>query len=465
MRDSDIRVIEIHPLFSIERTREPYKFGNVVQDQVTLCHVKARTETRGGKISIGWGAISLSHFWAFQSNTLSIEQKDHAMRALVSGFCQVLASNREFGHPIDLFLAAKKELSRLCREISEAGSLTDEIPMLAALVCASPADAALHDAFGIASGISSYDGYSSDFMTHDLSRYLGKHFRGIYLSEFIQPAQGVTVPIFHSIGGLDKLTESEVSHNAPKDGLPNSLEQWIQHDQLFCLKLKLRGVDLKWDLDRCLAVWKIVESAISRRRQKTMHLSIDPNEQCRDPQYVIELLQRLRECSPAAFDAVLFVEQPTDRDLRRKSYDMRPLAALKPVMIDESLNSLEDVEVAKESGWSGVAIKTCKCHTMALLTVAKAVGLGLPYCVQDLSNIGLALLHSIGMTARLNPIMGVEANGRQFFPFSSRPEQAVHPDIFRVRGGVAQTDSLRGTGLGYQINRIDRPIFHEETLR
>jgi hypothetical protein len=177
MRDSDIRVIEIHPLFSIERTREPC---NVMQDQVTLCHVKARTETRGGKISFGWGAISLSHFWAFQSNTLSIEQKDHAMRALVSGFCQALASNREFGHPIDLFLAGKKELSRLCREISEAASLADEIPMLAALVCASPANAALHDAFGIASEISRYDGYSSDFMTHDLSRYLGKHFRGIY---------------------------------------------------------------------------------------------------------------------------------------------------------------------------------------------------------------------------------------------------------------------------------------------
>jgi L-alanine-DL-glutamate epimerase-like enolase superfamily enzyme len=461
MHETDIRVIDATPLFTEERAREPYKFGNAIQDRVTVCHVCVRVQDRGGRIAQGWGAISLSHFWAFPSAVVPLDAKDRAMRSLVSAFCRLLVSNPEFGHPIDLFLLAEAQLPRLCKDVSDAMSLNADITMLAALVCASPADAALHDAFGVMNEISSYDTYSAQFMSHDLGHYLGDMFRGLYLSQFVRPAAASTVPIFHSVGGLDRLTESEVGPTAPVDGLPNSLERWIERDQLFCLKVKLRGVDLPWDLDRCLSVWKIAEAALLRRKRKTMHLSLDPNEQCPDPQYMIELLRRLREKAPPAFDSLLFVEQPTERDLRRNRYDMHDLAALKPVMIDESLTDLMDIELAAELGWSGVAIKTCKCHTIALLTVVKVSKLGLPYCVQDLSNTGLAFLHSIGMTARLNPIMGVEANGRQFFPGSSGPESKIHSDVFQVRNGVAQTSSLKGPGLGYQIDCIDRPMFHE----
>jgi len=52
-------------------------------------------------------------------------------------------------------------------------------------------------------------------------------------------------------------------------------------------------------------------------------------------------------------------------------------------------------------------------------------------------------------------MMGVEANSRQFFPESTLPgEKRVHDAIFTVGQGVARTDSLRGTGLGYQMGKI-----------
>jgi hypothetical protein len=52
-------------------------------------------------------------------------------------------------------------------------------------------------------------------------------------------------------------------------------------------------------------------------------------------------------------------------------------------------------------------------------------------------------------------MMGVEANSRQFFPGSTRlGEKTVHDGVFTVTNGVASTASIRGTGLGYQMDRI-----------
>ena len=75
--------------------------------------------------------------------------------------------------------------------------------------------------------------------------------------------------------------------------------------------------------------------------------------------------------------------------------------------------------------------------------------------MQDLTNPGLALLHSVGLAARLYPIMGVEANSRQFFPdATNESQQQVHGGIFKLTNGRANTASLQGTGLGYQMGKI-----------
>ena len=107
-------------------------------------------------------------------------------------------------------------------------------------------------------------------------------------------------------------------------------------------------------------------------------------------------------------------------------------------------------------------MKTCKCQSNELLFVAKATEEHIPYAVQDLANPGIALIHSVGLAARTNPIKGVEANSRQFFPTTSEPEARVHPDIFRVVNGTVRTDSLRGCGLGYQMEKINRKFAEPE---
>jgi L-alanine-DL-glutamate epimerase-like enolase superfamily enzyme len=459
--DSDIRILEVEPYFSDEKAREPLKFGASIMDQVTFCHVRARVENRRGYKADGWGAIFLSDFWAFPTPRLEHELRDRVMRRVTETMCKRFAEYGGFAHPLDIFWELEPELARINSTICDEFKLPEKMPFLGALVCASPIDAALHDAFGIANGISSYAGYGREFVSHDLSVYLGDAFRGRYLSEFIRSDFTPTVPIFHLVGGLDKLRASDVNDSAPKDGRPNSLDRWIEQDNVYCLKVKLRGTELAWDLDRTIAVYRIARELLAAQGHTDLHLSADTNEQCESPDYMVEYLRRLQEQEPGAYAALLYVEQPTERDLTAHRFDMRPLAALKPVIVDESLTGLKEMDLALSLGWSGVALKSCKCHSMALLTAARAQSAGIPYTIQDLTNPGLSLLHSVGLGARLAPLMGVEANSRQYYPDTSHAEAAVHPDIVRVKNGIARTTSLRGAGLGYQVNRIERNIFRE----
>lgn len=445
MPDTDIRVIEAQAYFSDEYARESFKFGDAVVDSVTLCHVRARVENRRGQSADGWGAIFLSYPWAFRDPTIANETKDTAMQRVAERICRRATEYNRFAHPIDIFADLEGDLSGIAAEIRP------EMPYLGVLVCASPLDAAIHDAFGNANRVSSYD------IDHDLSRHLGADFEDLRLSDFICPTFAPLMPIFHTVGGLDKLRVSEVDASAPDDGLPCSLDAWIGRDGVYGFKVKLRGADMDWDIDRVLAVYTVAAETLAR--PDPIHISVDANEQCESPAYMVEMLRRLQEANDAAYDAICYVEQPTARDMRAQRFDMRELAALKPVFIDESLLSLEDMDLALELGWSGIVLKTCKCQSKALLFAARAEAKDIPYVVQDLTNPGIALLQSVGLAARLKPAFGLEANARQYYPHTSQPEAAHHPDIFRVRNGVVCTESLRGSGLGYQLAHIDRAIF------
>jgi L-alanine-DL-glutamate epimerase-like enolase superfamily enzyme len=456
MPDSDIRVLEVEAYFSEEKARGPLRFAASVVDEVTFCHVRARVENRLGQVSDGWGAILLSDFWAFPTPRLDHAVRDQVMRRVTLAVCRRWTDYSEFAHPLDIFWAFEPELCKISAEVSAEMELSEPMPFLGALVCASPVDAALHDAFGIVNGISTYNGYGPGFVGHDLSTYLGPAFRGRCLDEFVRSRFLPTVPVFYPVGRLDKLHAAEVSADAPADGRPNSLEQWIARDGVYCLNVELRGTDLAWDLDRIISVYRVAREA---RGEGELHLSADANEQCESPEYIVEWLRRLQEQEPGAYHALLYVEQPTERDLGAHRFDMRPVADLKPVIVDESLTGLADMDLALELGWSGVALETCKCHSMALLIAARCAVKGIPYTMKDLTNPGLALLHSLGLAARLRPLMGVEVNSRQYYPDASQPEKAVHPAIVEVKDGMARTDSLSGHGLGYQTARIPRAIF------
>ena len=454
---SDIRVVQVETFKVPTVCRTPLKFGAVVVDALPIGYARATVETRAGRRATGWGAMFIMDLWAWPGQPGSHEPRLQAMCDLFDAYAGLIVGQKRFAHPIEIFMETEAELRRLAASLSRQAA-GQEMPYLAALVAASPIDHAVHDAFGNANGIDSYRGYGPEHMAFDLSRYLGDEFKGIYPSQFLRQDYSPRVPVFHLVGGLDVLREKDAPADAPQDGVPNSFEKWIERDGVFCLKVKLRGRDLDWDIARTIEVSRIYHEVRRRVRPDLPvqpFLTADTNEQCPTPTYIVEYLEKIRERAPGVYHEILYIEQPTERDLGAHRFNMRPVADLKPVLIDESLTSPEDFRLAMELAWTGIALKSCKCLSSDLLLMPMAELAGVPYAVQDLTNPSISLIESVGLAARTHPIKGVEANSRQFFPAANEPAARVHPGLFEIRDGYARTASLGRTGLGLRIGEID----------
>jgi len=456
--DSDIRVLEVEPFFRLEKARTPLKFGGVVMETALYFSCRARVENRKGKVAEGWGGIFLADFWGWPSPVVPHDVRQEAMKRLAIACAARASEVKDFAHPIDIFLDLENELAGMSAAICHELQTAEMMPFLCALIPLSVVDGALHDAFGNVNEVDTYSAYTADFGP-DLSQWMQRaryrnpeRFAGKYIGDYLRPAYLPEIPVFHLVGGLDKLTRAEVTADDPVDGLPVSLDEWVKTDGLSCLKVKLRGNDLEWDLQRMIEVYRV---GMEHTPHEKIFLTADTNEMCETPDYMVELLTKLREKSPAAFESLLYVEQPTHRDLVAYPFDMSKVAALKPVFVDESLTGMETFDLAMELGASGVALKTCKGHSMCLLEVARCHEENVPYAVQDLTNPSFAMLHSVGLAARIYTIMGVESNSRQFFPSASNDVRELHRDIVDRPQGVARTHSLRGSGLGYQIDKLN----------
>ena len=165
---------------------------------------------------------------------------------------------------------------------------------------------------------------------------------------------------------------------------------------------------------------------------------------------MLEFLARLERTSPQALARVQYIEQPTHRDLRRLPQNpMHAAARIKPVVIDESLVDLESLLLARELGYSGVALKACKGHTEALLMGAAAQKYGMFLCVQDLTCPGASFLHSASLSARIPTVAAIEGNARQYCPRGNDGWRERFPSMFDIRDGTLGTHVLTGPGLGY----------------
>jgi L-alanine-DL-glutamate epimerase-like enolase superfamily enzyme len=372
-------------------------------------------------------------------------------------FCQQLAGAwtgfQDFGDPI--LFGSNFQRDVLAPLHARAGS---DLPWLAALVCNSPFDLALHDAFGQLVGRPIYDTYAAEFMERDLSAFLepasnGRaNFRGRYPSDWLAKSPPTKLRAWHLVGGLDPLDASELSGSEPVDGFPVTLVDWIQSDGLKCLKVKLRGNDRDWDYRRLV---KVGEIALAKGVE---WLSADFNCTVLQPAYVIEILDHLAADQRSIWDRILYVEQPFPYDLEQHRIDVRAVAARKPLYLDESAHDWKMIRLGRDLGWSGVALKTCKTQTGAILSAcwAKAHGMGL--MVQDLTNPMLAQIPHVLLAAHVGTIAGVETNAMQFYPMASEPEQKVHPGLYRRREGNIELSSIDGPGFGYRIVEIQREL-------
>ena len=463
-KDTDIRPISATLYFLPVKTRVPLKFGPESYTSATCARVKMGVTKNDGQTVYGWGETPLNVQWVWPSQLPYTERHE-----VLKEFCLRLAKAwgvfEYFGHAMEIGHAFQKQvLPGLLLDVNQARGDSEPIPWLAALVCCSAFDIALHDAYGMANHKPIYQTYAPPYMEKDLSYYLQPaegskvDFKGLYPNDFFVDQPPTHIPVWHLVGGLDPISHDELTGDEPDDGYPVLLPDWIKRDGLNCLKVKLRGTDYDWDYQRLVRVGEV---AISNQVD---WLSTDFNCRVLDPAYVNSILDQLVIEYPRIYGKILYVEQPFPYELEKYNIDVHSVSARKPLFMDESAHDWEHIRLGRSLGWTGVAMKTCKTQTGALLSLCWAKAHGMTLMVQDLTNPKLAQIPHVLLAAHAGTIMGVESNGMQFYPEASNAEAAIHPGLYRRRYGQLDLSTISGPGFGYRLAEIKGELPEPEAI-
>jgi L-alanine-DL-glutamate epimerase-like enolase superfamily enzyme len=445
---TDARIEDLQMEFRDYLYRAPYMFGGREVDRVTILEVRCRLSTRAGRSADGASSMSMGNVWSFPAPGVAYDVTLGAMKALAGKVARLTRGFAEYAHPLDINRALEPEYLKAAVETARELKLGLPIPKLCTMVVASPFDAAIHDAFGKLHGRNSFYTSGREFVRHDLSYYLDSSFAGEYLDRYVARRMAPRVRMYHSVGASDPLTRAEVIKPI-RDGLPECLEEWIPYSGVTALKIKLNGGNLAADVERVAAIDRVTIAAQSARGFRNWIYSLDFNERCPNVQYLLDFQRLVRTKAPRAFERAQYIEQPTARDLTAdRANTMIEAAKMRPVVIDESLTDLDTLLLAREMGYTGVALKACKGQSQTLLMAAAAQKYKMFRCVQDLTCPGAALVHSVSIAAHIPGTAALEANARQYVPAASAGWEKRYPGIFDVRDGWLQTAGLNGPGLG-----------------
>ena len=464
-RATDVRVTGAAVFLLPVKLRVPLRFGGQIVEEVTCARVAAEVTTAQGVRAVGWGETPLAVQWGWPSNLPHAPRHDAMVRlaaACVEAICEWPGAGHamEIGHAFEV-----SRLDELARVAS--GDSSEAIPRLAALICLSPLDLAIHDAYGKVHGIDTFASYTAEYLSHDLADFFRDSgplpdaadpglfaglFAGRYPADFLLARPATELLAWHLVGGLDPLEACDLTGSEPDDGYPLLLADWIRRDGLECLKIKLRGDDIDWDIARLLRVGRIGVA-----HGATMFCA-DFNCTVTEPAYVHDVLDAIAADDPALTARLLYVEQPFPYDLAANPIDVHSLSRRARLFLDESAHDWRHVATGRMLGWNGVALKTCKTMSGALLSLAWARAHGMDIMVQDLTNPMLAMLPHARLAAHAGTLAGVETNASQFYPATSIPEATVHPGIYRRRNGRIDLRSLAGPGFGMRVEEMPRVL-------
>lgn len=404
------------------RLVQPFVLSTGSIASLTEAKVSVVVRTATGQAE-GRGSIYLSDLWAWPDPALSHEHRDAALRRCCQNIADHLPSlvGGESAHPLELGL-------RLHHAVCERDA-ANKPPVLALAMCLSPFDAAIHDAVGHALGVNAMRLYDGEPIATSADEWFkgGSAFAAI--KAMIATTPRTRFPAWFLVG--------------KNDDLQRDVRPWFDQRGYFCFKLKLHGRDVHEDVARTI---EMVEAATSWGCKP--RLSIDTNEACADAAFVLEYLRHLKRDHARASERLEYMEQPTARDIAANPQNWRAVTPLKPVLLDEGLTSLDRLPLAMEQGWSGLALKTCKGHSFALVAAAWAMEHGLTLALQDLTNPGYSGIHAALFAAYIPTINGVELNSPQFTPAANESFMPQWAGLFDVHDGYHHLHRVAPAGLG-----------------
>lgn len=392
------------------RLRMPFRFGVVTLTAAPQAFVRAEIALENGKASAGAAAELLVPKWFDKSPALSNEDNFAQLRrSLFTARDAYLGGGRNtaYGH------------SR-----PTVGLVENFGPALI--------DRALLDALCRALGISFYQAVTSNVPGMEIGQFL----------KTLRPRSEIAAR--HTVGLLDPITDKKLD-----DGLPETLEEVIQRYGHRWFKLKVGG-DVKADLERLSAIAAVLD------RLPEYHASLDGNEQYEDAEGIRELWAAIQAKLKRLAASIVYIEQP----IKRQVAFTQPVALDKPVIIDESDDSLDAFPRARALGYRGVSSKSCKGIYKALINAARCREWGPEYFMsgEDLTiQAGLALQQDLALVSILG-LAHVERNGHHYvngmagLPASEQGDFfEQHQDLYershgavrlRIHGGMIQMGSL-----------------------
>jgi L-alanine-DL-glutamate epimerase-like enolase superfamily enzyme len=415
----EARVLEAAVEFFERPFRKPLQISSGSITRITEARVRV-TLVCNGREATGRGSVYLSGLWAWPDVSLSHREQDWRLRRQCERIAAGLRglTGEEAAHPLELGLRLHRSV---CRE-------TAAMPALALAMCASPFDAAIHDGCGQALGISAFRFYDRDVPLPEADAVLeGGACRAIR-ALLRPPVSRLPAWLIVSRG----------------DDLERDVRPWVRARGYRCFKVKVLGRSNADDAGRTSEVFR----AARRFGAERPRLSVDSNEANPDARSVLEYLEMLRARDAEAYDALEYLEQPTSRDIRAHPVDWTAVARRKPVLLDEGLTSFESLQLAREQGWSGLALKTCKGHSFALVAAAWARRRGMLLSLQDLTNPGYSAIHAALLAAHVDFINGLELNSPQYTPDANAEWLPRLEGLFRPRNGEHRLDGCWPPGLG-----------------
>jgi L-alanine-DL-glutamate epimerase-like enolase superfamily enzyme len=417
------------------RLRMPFRFGVVTLTEAPQAFVRVRIVLEDRREAEGAAAELLAPKWFDKNTALSNEDNFAQLRDSMRKAKDAYLSggfNTAFGH------------SR-----PTVGLVENYGPALI--------DRALLDARCRSLGISFYQAIKTNlpeitFPDLDMARFLAS----------LRPAAQIAAR--HTVGLLDPLTA--LDNKAPVfDGLPETLEEVIERYGHRWFKLKVGG-NLKLDLERLIAIAAVLDGIA-----EPYHASLDGNEQYADADGVLALLKAIN-AEPRLTrlaSSLVFIEQPIKRQNALQS-DVSALAAEKPVIIDESDDSLDAFPRAKALGYQGVSSKTCKGIYKSLINAARCAQWGKGYFMsgEDLTvQAGLALQQDLALVSILG-LKHVERNGHHYvngmagLPADEQERfLSAHGDLYERSHGAVRLHIEKGM---IQMKSLDCPGYASRAL-
>ncbi len=409
------------------KLRMPFRFGVITLTEAPQVFVRCRIRTEEGREAEGAAAELLAPKWFDKNPALSNEDNYEQLR---DSLRRARAHYLEHG------------MDTAWRHSSPGKGLVENYgPALL--------DRAILDALCRALGVSFYEAIRKNLVGAGI--FEGMDLEKVFAN--LNPSKSISAR--HTVGLVDPITAADQKERV-NDGLPETLEEVVARYGQRWFKLKVGG-DARADVERLSAI-----AAVLDRIGEPYHASLDGNEQYEDMAGVAELWAKMKS-EPRLerlVASIIFIEQPVKR---QKALEKKITGIDKPVIIDESDESLDSFPRAKALGYKGVSSKTCKGIYKSLINRARCatwnagtsgqgpdVG-GYFMSGEDLTiQPGLALQQDLALVSLLG-LTHLERNGHHYVNGMAdlpRGEQdaflGAHGDLYERSNGAVRVKIANG---------------------